>query len=122
MTAADILIVVLFLCCDMERCETNVILVCLLCMDAIYMCVWGGRIYKMPCTLVTLDFQRARAFHRGLCKNVLHCPILLLCEALALVRLQRNVSVCSLSALLEVSATYFGSFQLLPVYFYQAPC
>lgn len=30
-------------------------------------------IYTMPCTLVTLDFQRARAFHGGLCK--MYCTV-----------------------------------------------
>lgn len=73
------------------------------------LCVRREGIYTMPCTLVTLDFQRARAFHVGLCKNVLHCPILFLCDATARVCLQRNVSFCSFSALLEVSATYFRS-------------
>lgn len=31
-------------------------------------------IYTMPCTLVTLDFQRARAYHCGLCK--VYCTVL----------------------------------------------
>lgn len=39
-------------------------------------------IYTMPCTLVTLDFQRARAFHCG--------PRLQLCRTMALVCLHRN--------------------------------
>lgn len=45
-------------------------------------------------------------------QSVLHCPTLFLCEASALVCLHRNVSACSLSALLEVSAAYFRSFYL----------
>lgn len=62
----------LFLCCDMGSYEINVLSVCLL-MYGYYFYV-RGRIYTMPCTLVTPDFQRERAFHWGLCINYCTVP------------------------------------------------
>lgn len=59
-----------------------------------------------------LDFQRARAFHGGLCQKK-NCPILILCEALALVCLPRDVSYCSLSAsALKTVQLIFRSLQI----------
>lgn len=97
MTVADILIVALFLYCDMERYETNAISVCLLCMDTIYMWVVGCGVYLYNALYfgdAWLPKSKSLS-QKGSAKNVLHCPILFLCEAWALVCLQRNVSFCS---------------------------
>lgn len=48
-------------------------------------------IYIMPCTLVPPDFQRPRAFCRGLCK--MYCTVLFTCEALAIACSWTNIHV-----------------------------
>ena len=72
MTVADILIVALFLYCDMEWYETNAISVCLLCMDTIYM--WGGvYLYNALYFGDTWLPKSKSLFTKGLCK--MYCTV-----------------------------------------------
>lgn len=100
----------------MERYETNVISVCLLCMDTVS--TWWGlylynALYFGDAWLPKSKSLSWRALQKNKKQNVLHCPILILCEALALVCLQRDVSYCSLSApALKTVRLIFRSLQL----------